>query len=59
MLRAAIVPLCLLMFTLFKCTISYLDDQDTRHAILGAVTCRFIFFKFQYIFFKTIITTPS
>jgi len=39
MLRAAFVPLCLLIFTISKVTISCLDDQDARHAILAAVMC--------------------
>jgi uncharacterized membrane protein YsdA (DUF1294 family) len=32
MLRAAFVPLCLLMFTLFKFTIFWLDDHYAQHA---------------------------
>jgi hypothetical protein len=33
MLRAAFVPLCLLIFTMFKYTISCLDNPDVRHAL--------------------------
>jgi len=33
MLRAAFVALCLLIFTMFKYTISYLDDPYARPAI--------------------------
>lgn len=40
MVRAAFVPLCLLMFTILKVTISCLDDHYARHAILGAVVAR-------------------
>jgi len=41
MLRAAFVPLCMLIFTIFKLTISCLDDPDARHAILAAVIARY------------------
>ena len=40
MLRAAFVPLCLLMFTMFKVTNFCLDDPDVRHALLAAVVHR-------------------
>jgi len=33
MLRAAFVPLCLLISTMLKVTISCLDDPNARHAI--------------------------
>jgi hypothetical protein len=33
MLRAAFLPLCLLIFMMFKNMISCIDDPDARHTI--------------------------